>query len=44
MGRKFVPSMSSLLETLYAKKCAELKIQFQEDQSLRFQERVMGQY
>ncbi|CAK80923.1 unnamed protein product (macronuclear) [Paramecium tetraurelia] len=42
--RRFVPSMHNLLETLYAKKCEELKIQLQPDQMARFQEKVLTQY
>ncbi|CAD8177391.1 unnamed protein product [Paramecium pentaurelia] len=42
--RKFVPSMHNLLETLYTKKCEELKIQLQPDQMVRFQEKVLSQY
>ncbi|CAD8086181.1 unnamed protein product [Paramecium sonneborni] len=42
--RRFVPSMQSLLENLYAKKCEELKIQLQPEQMVRFQDKVLSQY
>ncbi|CAK56785.1 unnamed protein product (macronuclear) [Paramecium tetraurelia] len=43
-ARRIMPSMHNLLETLYTKKCEELRIQLQPDQMGRFQERVLSQY